>query len=330
MKVTYETFQHAGNVRTEGIAIFGHEIVNVFMKPRYHLLPNLETQEFIYYQNNLEKTYTISNAMSITLQIILQNRPDLMGKLEISEIVNKTTEKNSSLFNNANLKHSFCFGIVYRLVHSNQLSEKCDILILNESNLVELNGTQITDYLNKNGFFIYNGLFSKIVKNNLEVIFQCHTEIGEIILLRPQRVVKNYTAMEFQIDDLTWLDEVRSSRDKNILLFSYNQEISGILGLTQCLLKENNNIRSLRIDDEETRFDLNEEFYKKQLRKDLTINVLKNRKWGTYLHLPMEYIESRAVSQASVSIKTVGDLSSLIWQEVPKISWYVLTLFSVY
>lgn len=330
MKVTYETFQNAGNVRTEGIAIIGHEIINVFAKPRESLVPHLECQEFIYYQNSSEKNYSISTAMSFALQIALQNYPNLIRKTKIYELVNKTADRSCSLFQKTHSNHSFCFDIEYRLIHSNALSEKFDILILSKSSLVELNGTKITDFINDNGFIIYNGLFSDMDKFNLEVIFQCNTEFGNIHLLRPRRELKKYTPLEIQNDNLAWLHKLTSSKDQNILLYSHNNECSGVIGLIHCLLKEKNNVRSLRIDDEETSFHLDDEFYKNQLKKDLIINVLKNGKWGTYVHLPIENIEYRAVADASVSIKTVGDLSSLIWQQSPGMNWYVFSVFMLF
>jgi len=60
-------------------------------------------------------------------------------------------------------------------------------------------------------------------------------------------------------------------------------------------------------------FSLDEPLYKKQLNKDLVLNVYKNKVWGSYRHLLLEPPSLIEVQHSCVNTSIRGDLSSLKW-----------------
>jgi len=62
-------------------------------------------------------------------------------------------------------------------------------------------------------------------------------------------------------------------------------------------------------------FSLDEPLYKKQLTKDLILNVYKNKVWGSYRHLLLEPPSLIEVQHSCVNAAIRGDLSSLKWYQ---------------
>lgn len=60
-------------------------------------------------------------------------------------------------------------------------------------------------------------------------------------------------------------------------------------------------------------FSLEDPLYKTQLKKDLALNVYKNKSWGSYRHLLLEPAPLVEVKHACVNTVIRGDLSSLRW-----------------
>lgn len=60
-------------------------------------------------------------------------------------------------------------------------------------------------------------------------------------------------------------------------------------------------------------FSLDDQLYKTQLKKDLALNVYKNKVWGSYRHLLLEPSSLVEVKHCTVNTAIRGDLSSLRW-----------------
>lgn len=67
------------------------------------------------------------------------------------------------------------------------------------------------------------------------------------------------------------------------------------------------------IDKSAPTFSLEDPFYKTQLKKDLALNVYKNKVWGSYRHLLLEPSSQIEVEHGLVNTTVRGDLSSLKW-----------------
>lgn len=61
------------------------------------------------------------------------------------------------------------------------------------------------------------------------------------------------------------------------------------------------------------KFSLEEPLFKKQLNKDLILNVYKNKAWGSYRHLLLEPPSLIEVQHGRINTSIRGDLSSLKW-----------------
>lgn len=123
-----------------------------------------------------------------------------------------------------------------------------------------------------------------------------------------------------KIDD--WLEPLKSAvKAGSVLAYSENEEISGILGLVNCLrreIKNSANLTCVLIEDSSAPdFDVNLPFYKLPLQQGLAMNVFKNNRWGSYRHLQLTtdnaFTPRKEHFFANNLIK--GDISSLNWFE---------------
>ncbi|XP_050542847.1 fatty acid synthase-like isoform X2 [Daktulosphaira vitifoliae] len=168
----------------------------------------------------------------------------------------------------------------------------------------------------------------QINSTGLELVAKLQSQDNKtFILLRkkvdlPQPIVVYCTG-----NDFSWIETFKSAyqkaehENKQILLVSQDIEYSGILGFVNCVrLEPNGNaLRCLFIEDSKApKFSLTSDFYKKQLKKDLLVNILRNNEWGSYRHYLLEDQSNntkKSVEYAFITTKKIGDLSSLCWTE---------------
>lgn len=106
------------------------------------------------------------------------------------------------------------------------------------------------------------------------------------------------------------------------LVYAQKENISGILGLVNCIRKEPNgiNLKCVFIDDPNApAFDISCPFYKYQMEKDLCMNVYRDGEWGSYKHLLLTpSFETRPQEICCYANSLVrGDLSSIKWLQSP-------------
>lgn len=101
-------------------------------------------------------------------------------------------------------------------------------------------------------------------------------------------------------------------------VYAQNTELNGIMGLYNCLHRETGGDKIkcvLILDETAPKFDSKDEFYKKHLMKNFSVNVYKNGKWGTYRHLKLEQVNERETEHFYSTVRVNGDLSSIRWLE---------------
>ncbi|XP_075725717.1 fatty acid synthase isoform X2 [Rhipicephalus microplus] len=110
----------------------------------------------------------------------------------------------------------------------------------------------------------------------------------------------------------------------NIWLLAEDAGTSGILGLTNCLRKENIGGRIRCVFDANSKgfnsvanFSLTNRAYKDIVEKDLVMNVHQNGHWGSYQHRAVNAKAKIKTQFAYLEVETRGDLSSLQWYESP-------------
>lgn len=131
---------------------------------------------------------------------------------------------------------------------------------------------------------------SKLNSPDIEIILHHYLADEEIILIKKPKKEKLNTVVDISAnaDNLDWLPLLQKAvkYDPNTLILSQTNELSGILGLVNCIRREPSmeNVRCIFISDEDApKFSLDSEFYRSQLRKGLAINVFKEGVWGKLL-----------------------------------------------
>lgn len=129
----------------------------------------------------------------------------------------------------------------------------------------------------------------------------------------------NLTDLE---NNFEWISNLQTvlKRDPSVLIYAQGDDTNGIIGFINCLQKEPGmeHTRCMFIMDENApKFDIKNEFYESQLKKNLVCNIYKNGQWGGYRHLLMEPLTQVEAEHAYVNVTDRGDLSSLRWLEGP-------------
>jgi fatty acid synthase, animal type len=167
--------------------------------------------------------------------------------------------------------------------------------------------------------------FPKTLPNGYQIVAIIPINDELIVLLqyfniKPVAVSK---VIKVTSQNYDWLDELKQSvQAGSVLAYSEKEELSGIIGLVNCIRKEPNglNLKCVFIDDHRApAFDIEHQFYKSHLQQGLAINVFKNGQWGSYKHLLLQQ-EITHVPQTGhcyANVLTRGDLSSMTWLEGP-------------
>ncbi|XP_055683221.1 fatty acid synthase-like [Lutzomyia longipalpis] len=159
--------------------------------------------------------------------------------------------------------------------------------------------------------------------------FMCSEK--EYLLLRPTFYIESQKIQVINVTEknFDWLEKLKSSilkaESENSLLYivCQGEELFGAIGFMNCLKYETggNSARLFFIQDTNAPiFSITNPFYLDQIKKNLTLNVLKNGIWGSFRHLKLECqqnLPNQQVDHAFVNVLTKGDLSSLRWIEGP-------------
>lgn len=264
--------------------------------------------------------FSLKTALMIVLQIILQNCTGVVKRPRICYI--KSDENIDDIFPvlQAILPCQPLIDAEYFHLRSEELEDKYDVIIFNK--YITDNLSYIKEFLTEEGFLIYSGSINEVEKMGLNVIFGCTTDKSNVFLCRPYSISSiSDKVIKISNIDFGWVENIKILLKENtrepIYLYTEGEELSGILGLFKCISTEEPNFRIIMIDDENCKFDIENKFFRNQLTKNLTVNVLRNSKWGTFVHVPFEYEEKAEVTDAAVNIATPGDLSSLNWLQLP-------------
>lgn len=129
----------------------------------------------------------------------------------------------------------------------------------------------------------------------------------------PDHVIKISSNVE------EWLEPLKEALKTGTVLAYSQEELSGLLGLINCVRREysaGSTLRCVFIDDADApEFVKSHSLYEAQLKLGLAINVLKNGKWGSYRHLKFLQVleEKTRTSHCYANCLVKGDISSLSW-----------------
>ncbi|KAF5278958.1 hypothetical protein FQA39_LY05636 [Lamprigera yunnana] len=217
---------------------------------------------------------------------------------------------------------------IHLVILANALTQKATDVIINSVNSLKPGGFILTiepKETTDNKFISSTGL--EIVSTQTAGA-NCY-----ILLRKPETIANDSIVLKITNKNFTWVEPLKNAlkiselEGKKIYLVSECEEISGLIGMVNCIRREpgGTNVRAYLIPEKtKETFSLTSTFYNTQLRKDLIHNVLKNKVWGSYRHVLLDQQNNTAslqVNHAYVNTVTRGDLSSLKWIEGP-LSYY--------
>lgn len=141
-----------------------------------------------------------------------------------------------------------------------------------------------------------------------------------------QKIFDQSNIIEITSNTEHWLEPLKKSlKEASTLIYGYNKEPSGILGLLNCMRKEYSvdKLTCFFIVDTEgapDTFNLNNPFFKKQLDLNHAVNVFKDGEWGSYKYFDIPANINIFEPQSKhyyVDGLVKGDLSQLAWVNGP-------------
>lgn len=307
-------------IKCPGVELYGLVFTPISGKQNEQREPLLEIQKFVPYdaQTNTN-VYSFQTSLTIALEIILQNCHGFFRKISICEILSEAS--NTDLMSNVFEILSKKPLVIPSYAKSDyaSLKGKYDVILF-EGYMNSL----FLENLYEGGFIIYKGPLLQINKNiPLDIVFHSIISPDSLFLLRkPAITPKKQLAFVDVKNDFNWVDELKlhmkEENPKFVYLVSQCDKLSGIVGLTNCLKTEPSKCK-FRFIFTDNKFSTDDDFYKNQIEKNLVFNILRHKIWGTYVYLPLEDTVEREVSNASINIRTVGNLSSLEWVQAPTI-----------
>lgn len=200
---------------------------------------------------------------------------------------------------------------------------------LEDIQFLELAAAQFTD----NGFIVSREsnerksmpTISLPVGYQIAALIPMETEI--IVLIHYSKVTVNLPTKVIKIsslnDDFPWIEELQEAiKTGPVIAYAENEEISGIIGLVNCIRKEPNgsNLKCVFVDDSSAPlFSLDNPFYSKVVNQGFAVNVYRNGQWGSYKHLLLKQkLEpARYVTHCYANSLVRSDLSSIKWMQGP-------------
>ncbi|KAG5869188.1 hypothetical protein JTB14_000254 [Gonioctena quinquepunctata] len=316
-------YKYSNSMRSGGIEISGLKFSEFERQQKIQADPILQTYEFIHYESP-ENKYDSSIALLIAFKIIIQNSTGVKKQLRICEVLGEHEQFPLKEQIENILHKESTVEFEYFTCSVDMMNEKYDVIVTSGDKSTFMDMKNIEVNLNSEGFIIFIGRISDATENHLQVIFENASENSKLYLLRPKIIIPDdYEILNIKTADFCWLDKLKllagSEVRKNIYLHCEAQ-VNGLMGLVKCLMVEPTSVlyKSILIDENARKFSLDDTFYRKQLEKNLTFNIFRGNKWGTYVHLPISKDpKKKLVTNALVKIETVGDLSTMKWFERP-------------
>lgn len=274
----------------------------------------LESYKFISYFES--PVLELADLVRICVQLFVEN--NLLLKCKVAEIEYETSnnEKNETSSNEKTIEIfrevlsdiPLIISDLYLLssqasrefekikVHSEHISTLKDCTIVIGTNLLSSkcnNANEIIPSISLGGYLLSQEDKNFCINDNKSInlphlcnIAQFKTTNQLFVLYRKIKVDDNNPTIinissTNKTDQFSWLAEIKDciKYSKKTIIVAQNSDISGIVGLVNCLRKEKNgqNIGCVLImDTKAPTFDYNNPFYKKQLNLNFAFNVYKN------------------------------------------------------
>lgn len=334
-------FEFHGDKVSKTIIIGGVEIHNFdgseISRRRETSKPVLETHKFI--SNFSQSIFSKRDAAKICIQLLLErNLSTNLKCVEVNEEDQQAAFFSSYIYQALKDIPAMKFHVTLLTPHDvdvenievddKELSTFTELDVIIKKNCVDdekfLDDVKMS--LKIDGFLIADE--SKKMENEhktlngLKVIARYPSESSFIYVLQhcKSHELKSPKVIKITSKVAEWLEPLQASLKENsqVIAYSQNENISGILGLVNCIRREQigKKLRCVFIDDDRApKFSLDNAFYRVQLELGFAVNILRNGNWGTFKHLDLviNIEEKPQMSDCYVKCLGKGDLSTLSW-----------------
>lgn len=291
-------------IQVGGVEI--HDKMNRVVNKRRQKEPNLDAYKFIPFYS--DEKFSLDDAAKVLIQTVLEDifQPKF-SSLEIddddhilSESLAKALKKIPMISTNVTLlskKEDLQFEGVDVSAEEISSFNGMDMIIkkncLSDSEFLEASKSIIKE----------RGLVISIDEEKLESSHKDFKKVGSISYTHNESIyfisILKHQFASFdthKIIEITskvedWLEPLQNViKDSPVILYSYNNEPSGILGFINCVRREfaTDKIKCVFINDPKApKFDIENNFYRTQLELDHAVNVFKDGKWGGYRHVEL-------------------------------------------
>jgi fatty acid synthase, animal type len=336
--VTLDVFtcKHSNILRSGGIEIRGLQASPVSRR-RPPGVPVLETYQFV---SHLPTPFLSKTEMArFCVQLALENMPTnkvLSVEVDSNDAKNVMSEYLGQALGDLPLVTAELNYLTSRpvtstgvIVEDAKLSAFKNCLFVIKTNCLEDAAflDLATSYICEGGFLIArepNEIKIKIL-NQLPVQYTLiaivPTDEETILLLQfhKKKFQNHHQVFKVTTNNYDWIEPLKEAiKQGPVLAYSEKKELSGIIGMVNCIRKEPNglNLKCVFIDDHRAPpFDPEHQFYKTHLQQGLAINVFKNGQWGSYKHFLLQSVkeDGRRIDHCYANSLTRGDLSSMTW-----------------
>ncbi|KAG5867089.1 hypothetical protein JTB14_013864 [Gonioctena quinquepunctata] len=329
--------KETGEIRS-GYAVIKGLIASSIARRKDFGVPVLEKHTFVPNMTTLD----LQESVRVNSQILLENA--LVYKVKVVELIDEFTDDSNNplsvivktCFEDQPLiqtipkilcKEMLEFSVP---VENKKLADEKDCTLIIVSRLFDRPEVLQTAFesLKENGFIISRESIDFDISNaqKLDVsVFTVHkTPLETLVLCKRNHKPKMATTVRVNSSgDFKWVkkvcDLIKNKSSDNVVLYSYNEPESGILGLVNCLRREPESscIKCLFIMDPIPEINIADAINSEQMKKNMTVNVFKNGVWGSYRHLLVGDLNRVESEHCLAYPKLRGDLSSLQWIEGP-------------
>ena len=206
-----------------------------------------------------------------------------------------------------------------------------DVVIVDSAAVTPVLIDLVKEMIPDNGFVVVDDSVKSDLwkQSGLQVVAEKKTTSGQVVtLLRKLHI--GVTAKQVMIDvdskSYDWVEQLKTAMgevshpDDRIILVSKKDQISGIVGMVNCLRQEEGgaSIRCIFDASQGKEMAMPSVTPEHILKMDLVMNIFRNGVWGSFRHTPISTTATTVETQhAYVNVLTKGDLASLKWIESP-------------
>ncbi|KAK5640304.1 hypothetical protein RI129_011115 [Pyrocoelia pectoralis] len=316
---------HCNIIKSSGVEVRGLGVTPVPKRAPLNS-PILDDYKFVPYTGTMSE----QDSVRACLRVVADNvRESTVQVVELVKDKNNVLSPTiSNLFSEYVTLHEIVVfsslkldmpNIVVKHKEIDGIKRKTSLVVVTDVSEEVLN--QIPDRLQEGAFILVRqppNYPIDLIKQ-VDIILTHVNETGVVFLLR-----KSVAYVKPQVvsvtDDLNWISVLQASLSDNKPIVLLSEGNDGVLGLINCLKLEytKSSILCMFLMDGKSKLDLDDNFFRKQLKKSLLMNVLRNGEWGTYVYF-RKTVKNVDVCDHVVGTTEQGNMRSFYWCQGPPI-----------